>query len=77
VREVGDETSIVRRLPGEVGLPLPAGSSEDEDELQGPSGTMLHTFLSAKQSSPVHQHKKALVNRRDPERTLLSHKDER
>jgi len=36
VREGGNETGIVRRLPGEIGISLRAGKTEDEEELQGP-----------------------------------------
>jgi hypothetical protein len=35
VREGGDETDIIRRLPGEVGISLRAGKTDDEEELQG------------------------------------------
>jgi hypothetical protein len=35
-RERVNETGIVRRLPGEVGISLRAGKTEDEEELQGP-----------------------------------------
>jgi hypothetical protein len=36
VREDGDETGIVRRLPGEVGNSFRPGKTEDKEELQGP-----------------------------------------
>ena len=34
VREGGDETDIIRRLPAEVGISLRAGKTDDEEELQ-------------------------------------------
>ena len=40
VREGGDETDIIRRLPGEVGISLRAGKTDDEEELQGPRATL-------------------------------------
>jgi hypothetical protein len=41
VLEGGDETGIVGRLPGDVGISLCAGEIEDNEELQG-SRAALH-----------------------------------
>jgi hypothetical protein len=47
VREGGNETGIVRRLPCEVGISLGAGETEDEEKLQGPrSALRLDPFMN-------------------------------
>jgi hypothetical protein len=52
VREGGNESDIVRRLPGEVGISLRAGKTEDEEELQGPRAALRRNPAPARAIAP-------------------------